>query len=253
MSKFLLLYSDTGGGGGGTEPIDPASLSPNNSFDERDRANNSWKCQVTTKTFGDGGAVSFFPFTQNSLEYFETDASFTPLFRYDLTNWFTSGTNSFSFIIVHKTRVVGSTTNKKLFWHTSDDPQATWYLTRNADLKPWYVATDDVGEVLAATGSHVLNDDVWNISIMTVKQAANAAEMFVYQSTGETLSATNASWALSNYNGQQSGTFCTHTGASWTGTAELIFWNNKILTLEEANGIGTWLASKWDIPWTDNT
>lgn len=255
MRSFLLLYDAPSSGG--TTPIDPNDLSPSNHFDETGaRSATNWTCNVTSDAFGDGGATSYYPFTQNSLTYYETDASFTPLFRNDATNWFTSAGTSFSFVMVHKTAVAGSATGKRIFYQSSDDAQAFWEVRRWDNAYPYYRAIDDSAHSMFVSDTYPLNDNTWYITIMTVDQTVNAGELIVYQSTGTKLSDTDATWVPSNYNGGLSGTFLNGGGglnASWTGTAEMVFYDNKILTLGEANSIGAWLAAKWDITWVDNT
>lgn len=252
MSLLLTIHK---AGNGGVSPINPADLSPTNWFDENERANNNWGDKLSAKAFGDGGATSYFPFTQNSLAYFETDAGFTPLFRYDTSGWFTSIETSFSFLIAHKTRVAGNTTDKRYFQQTSDDAQAFWEMRRDGNLKMDYRIVDDLGNIMNAVSSFVVNDDAWKIAIVTVEQEVGAGVVTVYQSNGETITGSNASWVLTRFNGALSGTFLNGGGgknSSWVGTAELIFFDNKILTLEEANGIGLWVAQKWNIEWIAN-
>jgi len=255
MSRFLLLYSDVGSAE--TIPVDPGSLSPNNHLDETGaRSPTNWTCDVTGDSFGDGGATSYYPFTQNSLAYYQTDAGFTPFFRNDSTNWFTSNATNFSFVIVHKTTAAGSTEQQRIFWQTSDDAQAFWEVRKWTDLYPYYRAIDDSANQMFVNDTYPLNDNTWYITIMTVDQTASAGELTVYQSTGNKLSTTSASWVPSNYNGGLSGTFLNGGGganSSWCGVAEIAFYNDKILTLGEANSIGAWLADKWDITWVDNT
>lgn len=248
------VSSGSGGGSTGTPPLNPSTLSLTHWLDENERANNSWGDKQGTKAFGDGGATSYYAFTQNSLTYYECDGAFTPFFVYD-TGFFAPGTNSFSWAIVYKTRAAGSSTNQRVFYNSSDDPEAFWGIFRDANVKAYYYMRDDAGTWLGVTSATAINDNEWKIAIITCHQEANNGIIIVYQNDGNTSTATANNWILSNFNQSRDGSFLNGgggTSATWTGTAEMLYKVSTIWTKEQANGIGKWLADKWDITWTDN-
>ncbi len=234
--------------------IDPATLSPTRWFDENERANNSWGDKLTTNTFGDGGAESWFLQEQNGLAWWESDGGGTPYFVSSTTLMPMGAT--FSIVFVLKNRVAGNSNNGMYFFNSSSGYSSAnlKFLRAATTLYPSLSINDGTNEA-KVTGDYAMNDNQWKIIVLTVSQATNNCVIKVYQNNGTNLSDTETSWTVVTLNGFYNGTGVGGGNglefASWFGMAEMILFD-KILTLEEVNGVGAWLANKWAITWTDN-
>ena len=248
----LLMILDTpaaaSASGGPTDPITTAT----EMYTEVGRKNDEWLDEIggIVGFESGGGQFSLFTQTQNSLEYYETDASGSSLVSN--ASAFLSNDVPFSACFVIKVRATGAASDEYVR-QSGENANATWRFWGQVNKYPEGWIRDKNGEVLTAPGDFVMTDNVWRIFFMTANNVTGAGELKLYNSAGVTVSDTNASWVASNYNGTS---FCRAYGTAypaWTGLAELGFWNDRILTLEEVNSYGQFLASKWDISWTDNT
>ena len=250
--SLLLNLKGAAGGGGGVRPVDPATLSPSEHYDESvasARANNNWTDKIggTVRWNFGAGAASLFAQTQNGLTYYETDNLGTPFGSTTTPRPFVNNDQDASFIWVVKVRATNPGSDW-FFKQTGENANVEARMQMSAGGVPTCYFEDKSKNVSSLVIDGDIRDNDWKIYVITFKNASTG-ELIVYKKDLTSANYTPPAWVASHFNGalwageNLYGTpYC-----AWTGIAELIFWRNKILTAEEAQGVILWLKSKWAI------
>lgn len=261
MYYYYNNQSVSGSGSGGTPvanpPIDPSTLTPINWFDENELSATVWGDKQSALAWGDGGATSYYPFTQNGLTYYECDASFTARYAYNAS--FMSSSGDFTFVWVVKNRVEGNTgtSNEGFPFGMFNQTAATggnFGIDRRNTLVARFRLVDSGGNSITCETSDAINTNEWQIWIVSATNQTNNSALNVYvgnSGTGENLTASTETWTATNYNGVNAGTRLNAwlpggNSANWTGSAEII-WFRTALNKTDAIGVGKWLANKWGL------
>ncbi len=248
--SLILLYGSAAGGAG---PVDPATLSPSEHYDNTvgsGRTNGDWFSKIagTIGWNAGGGAASLFSQTQNGLEYFETDAGGTALSGNTTPRPVVCDDVDMSYIWLFKIRATNPGSDG-MFTQTGENGDVELSIDIGAGGAITYYAEDKSKNIssIAISGGDK-RDNTWHIMGMSLANATNGA-MSVYFDDGAVQTYTPAAWAPSHYNGalwagdkMYGNPYC-----AWTGIAEVIFWRSKIITAEEFAGVRLWLIDKWGL------
>lgn len=266
-SSFFNLYKGSaagGSGGGGTPsytPIDPATLSPTEWYNENEHTTSgsqTWGDVLSTDVLGDGAAWGGkLSDTQNGLATWGVPAfGYVGGFRTvdaDRLSILASGNPLTFFIVAKHTTDIGTKTNQYVLdVSTTQSNYSGRIIFRWTNFQPDFTVGDNTNWVSAVIPDINVSDGTWRIYACQFEQATNDVSITLWASGNKKATNTGSSWTTRDYDtGTNGGDVFGEVayGCEYTWLGEIIWFGNKVLTEEQINGVATWLSQKWDVAW----
>jgi len=263
-SSFINLYNGSASGSGGgvvITPIDPATLSPTEWYNETEHTTSGsqlWGDALSVDVLGDGGGgTGMSTVLKNGLAtwYAPAFASYGGFWTVDADRLYVGAGEPLTFFVVARhTTDVGTKTNEYVVkTGAKAPPYSGQILFRWTDHHPHIFVHDNNGHNIICQIDEIdVLDGEWRIYCITVESATNDANIVLYASGGYSYQNAATSWVAIRYDTGTvgGGVFVEQTyRAEYTGIAEVIWFRNKLLTTDEINGVAKWLSDKWDVAW----